>query len=246
MSKLWSSDDPSVWLAEYSSLDDKSPSLASIYKSRIQQLNKSNLLELNNWINEELPSIVKSRSPFHLLKNELNQLMKWKLLHGQYRPRLQQLIESNSETSIIDCTKRAYTIAQQTSNNQEQYLSIVKSAIKILCELNGVGPATASAVLSIIEPNQFPFMGDEAMNSIPKLKPIKYTIEHYLLFVQEIRKKVQLLQKNSLDNDNKQFWTANRCVQCLWSEKHSQTLTKKVKRTNSSDDETTARKKTRK
>lgn len=60
---------------------------------------------------------------------------------------------------------------------------MVKECINLLCELKGVGPATASAVMAAYKPTFFPFMADEGMKGAGgKLMPIKYTLPHYCLF----------------------------------------------------------------
>lgn len=52
---------------------------------------------------------------------------------GKFRPRLQQLIGSNSEEAVQSSTSKAFGL-----------LPDVQAAITELCKLKGVGPATAS------------------------------------------------------------------------------------------------------
>jgi hypothetical protein len=42
----------------------------------------------------------------------------------------------------------------------------VKEALAALCELKGVGPATATAVLAAYDPTTTPFMADEALTTV--------------------------------------------------------------------------------
>lgn len=52
---------------------------------------------------------------------------------GKFRPRLQNLVESNSEEQVEMCSRKAFRL-----------LPDLKNAISALTELKGVGPATAS------------------------------------------------------------------------------------------------------
>lgn len=52
---------------------------------------------------------------------------------GKFRPRLQQLVASNSEDAVEKCSRKAFSC-----------LPDVKAAIAELSSLKGVGPATAS------------------------------------------------------------------------------------------------------
>lgn len=55
------------------------------------------------------------------------------LQRGKFRPRLQQLVASNSEDTVEKCSRKAFSL-----------LPDVKAAIAELSALKGVGPATAS------------------------------------------------------------------------------------------------------
>ena len=52
---------------------------------------------------------------------------------GKFRPRLQDLVESNSEEQVEMCSKKAFRL-----------LPDLRKSISALTELKGVGPATAS------------------------------------------------------------------------------------------------------
>ena len=55
------------------------------------------------------------------------------LQRGKFRPRLTELIKSNSEKDIKEITSKSYG-----------HIKEPETAIKELCKLKGVGPATAS------------------------------------------------------------------------------------------------------
>uniref|UniRef100_A0A672K307 Zgc:112496 n=1 Tax=Sinocyclocheilus grahami TaxID=75366 RepID=A0A672K307_SINGR len=111
--------------------------------------------------------------------------LKWK-----FRPRLQQLIGSNSEDAVRSWTSKAFGLMPD-----------VQAAVTELCRLKGVGPATASVA----------FMADEAAESIAELRPVEYTAKHYALFLQNILNKTS--QLNTVDGQ--QDWTPHRVEQCL-------------------------------
>ncbi|KAM7370940.1 hypothetical protein PAMP_010449 [Pampus punctatissimus] len=128
--------------------------------------------------------------------------MEWKLTRGKFRPRLQQLVASNSEDTVEKCSRKAFSL-----------LPDVQAAITELSSLKGVGPATASAVLAAGAPEQAAFMSDEAMESVPGLKPIQYTAKHYALY---LGKMIELTKKlNKVDPQ--QDWTPHKLELCFWA-----------------------------
>ncbi|XP_054616437.1 uncharacterized protein zgc:112496 isoform X2 [Dunckerocampus dactyliophorus] len=129
-------------------------------------------------------------------------LMEWKLTRGKFRPRLQQLVGSNSEDTVEKCSTKAFSL-----------LPDVSAAIAELSTLKGIGPATASALLAAGAPEQAAFMSDEAMESIPGLAPIQYTAKHYTLYLDKMLEKTKKLNKA----DPQQDWTPQRLERCLWA-----------------------------
>uniref|UniRef100_A0A3Q2WFA7 Zgc:112496 n=1 Tax=Haplochromis burtoni TaxID=8153 RepID=A0A3Q2WFA7_HAPBU len=151
---------------------------------------------------QELPSLISSRPDKHVSLSELKKLMEWKLTRGKFRPRLQQLVASNSEDEVEKCSRKAFTL-----------LPDVQAAIAELSCLKGVGPATASAVLAAGAPEQAAFMSDEAMESVPGLKPIHYTAKHYTVYLEKMTERTEKLNRV----DPLQDWTPHRLELCLWA-----------------------------
>lgn len=76
-------------------------------------------------------------------------------------------------------------------------------------ELKGLGPATASAILSTIHP-QVPFMSDEAMMQLGILKDqIKYDMTGYRDFVAKLRDN-QVVKRETAVQAEQRLWS--RCI----------------------------------
>ena len=120
--------------------------------------------------------------------------------HGTYRPNLPGLVASNSDEDILSTTKRAFATYQ--ANND----ALIES-IEILANLKGIGPATASLLLSCYDPTKVPFFSDHLFRYVlfKRMKDhgwdrkIKYNTDEY----RELPGKVQALQ-NRLEGEGKQ------------------------------------------
>ncbi|KAI5956586.1 hypothetical protein KGF54_001061 [Candida jiufengensis] len=189
-----------------------------LYKDIIKELsdqsskkfdnNTKTLEQLDYWKDNELQDIVKTRynpkdQTTYLTKNEVVNLMDWKLSKGKFRPQLPKLIRSNSEKDVEQFTKDGFRIFLQYSQSlpkdftwikasiedREEYSKVLKSSMKELCKLKGVGPATASLLLTCLfkinEKITPPFFSDEAFMYyvIDPSRPntsIKYNVKEYL------------------------------------------------------------------
>ncbi|TNN39698.1 hypothetical protein EYF80_050142 [Liparis tanakae] len=179
---------------------------------------------------EELPALICSRPDRHVTRPELVKLMEWKLTRGSFRPRLQQLVASNSAAAVESCSGTAFRL-----------LPDVPAAVAELSSLKGVGPATAvvlalgwrrglaavqlvetptratvrsvAAVLAAGAPERAAFMSDEAVASVPGLEPIRYTAKHYALYLGEMLQRSEKLNAA----DPQQDWTPHRLERCLWA-----------------------------
>ncbi|CUM62767.1 uncharacterized protein PRCAT00000324001 [Priceomyces carsonii] len=163
---------------------------------------KFSLLDLDNWRSDVLPATLADRyketNKVWLNKDELILLMDWKLAKGVYRPMLPKLIKSNDRVEQI--TEEGYEIflnfVKDTKSrdfwhnekNKNDYITMIKASFKKLCELRGVGPATASLILSLCThiSKEFapPFFSDESFiyyiiePNRPDTK-IKYNMKEY-------------------------------------------------------------------
>ncbi|XP_053220735.1 uncharacterized protein LOC128401561 isoform X2 [Podarcis raffonei] len=181
---LYGCDDPAYWRAVLNVYQDVVMAKAS---------KKGKTIALDKWYQEELPIAVSGRKDKHLTKEELR---------GKFRPRLQQLVATNSSEMVESCTRKAF-----------QLLPDVAAAMTELCKLKAVGPATASAILTSGAPEAAAFMADEAVESLPGLVPVQYTLKHYLLYLDGIQRCVKKLN----EADAEQAWTPHRVEMCLWA-----------------------------
>ncbi|KAJ6391302.1 hypothetical protein OIU77_025315 [Salix suchowensis] len=152
------------------------------YSTRIQSLNKPNLVSLDDFYRVELPSLIHQRNPGpHITTLELSKLMQWKLSRGKWRPRLLDFVSSLDESHVKSASQKAF-----------QSLPDVSKAVSALTVLKGVGPATASAVLAAYAPDVAPFMSDEAMEAALGNSK-EYTLKQYLLFVDKLQTKSKMV-----------------------------------------------------
>lgn len=172
----------------------------SSYKSSIESLNKPNLPSLDDFYRNELPVLVKQRSPTpYITTDELSKLMQWKLSRGKWRPRLLDFVSSLNDDAVKSASRKAF-----------ESLPDVSRAVKELTVLKGVGPATASAVLAAYAPDITPFMSDEAMEAaIGNTK--EYTLKSYLVFVEKLQAKAM-----ELSSEDEPF-TPSDVERALWS-----------------------------
>ncbi|KAL0984337.1 hypothetical protein UPYG_G00140190 [Umbra pygmaea] len=194
---LFACKDPAVWRNLYGKYWEIAEA-KSIGKNK----QSGKLLALDKWYQEELPAAIAERSHKYITHPELVKLMEWKLTRGKFRPRLQQLVATNSDEMVEKCSRNAFSL-----------LPDIQAAIKELCSLKALGPATASAVLAAGAPELAAFMADEAVESIPGLRPIQYTAKHYALYQKKIVLQTQTLNKVDIEHD----WTPHRVELCLWA-----------------------------
>lgn len=113
------------------------------------------LRELDDQRYTDIPRKVGDRrkegSGAHLLHDELVQLVEWKLKHGTFRPALLGMARQHDPKRIRSLTKEAFTAATTDPIG----------ALRKLTDLRGIGPATASLLLSVASPNEIPFFSDE-------------------------------------------------------------------------------------
>ncbi|KAL8850941.1 MAG: hypothetical protein Q9221_004141 [Calogaya cf. arnoldii] len=104
----------------------------------------------------DVPEVVAQRKKdgeAFLEKTEVQSLVEWKLKFGTYRPSLAKLVASNPVEEVRKTTSTAFSLMSEDPNPS--------NAISTLSKLKGIGPATASLLLSCYDPVTIPFFSDE-------------------------------------------------------------------------------------
>ena len=135
----------------------------------------------------DLPSRILERKPPHLSQPELAQVLDFKLAFGQNRPALRGMIGALDNQAVVAASTEAFKLLSEAGSAAD---AVVVDALKALTVLRGVGPATASLVLSLFSPS-VPFFSDEA--AVVALRPaagrkgLKYNESEYREFLERVR-----------------------------------------------------------
>jgi hypothetical protein len=164
---------------------------------------KKNLCELNRFWTTLYPKLVADREVKSIELSELSNIMKWKLSRGKMRP-LQKLVDSNDPNTVLRLSTQAFAAMDSSTN----WLN----AIKLLCELKGVGEATASAILAPLYPETCPFMSDEVIEATTT-GGLKYDSKTYAAVRDALVSKAEAL--NHLQSVH--VWTAEDVGKALWT-----------------------------
>ncbi|XP_043200541.1 uncharacterized protein LOC122369683 isoform X1 [Amphibalanus amphitrite] len=176
-------------------------------KSQSKNKKPEELKKLDHWYHNELPKKIQSRAKEggYLTHEELVMTIKWKLARGKWRPRLKELVTMNTPRLVQLETKKAI---RQLVKKED-----LSSAIQAMCNLKGVGPAMASAVLSVAQPDKIPFMSDECMFATQEVEgSIDYTNKEYLRMVQHVQNACERLARNGNAE-----WTPHRIEQVVFA-----------------------------
>ncbi|KAL7782149.1 hypothetical protein V8C43DRAFT_296621 [Trichoderma afarasin] len=125
--------------------------------------------------------------------DDVKLLVEWKLRHGKFRPTLMSLVSSNppSASQTIQFAIKFYSSSKD-----------IGSGVRLLSELKGVGPATASLLLSVHDPERVIFFSDEAFYWLcceGKKAPIKYNPKEYLALRTEAEALAKRLDVSAMD-----------------------------------------------
>jgi hypothetical protein len=143
-----------------------------------------------------------------LSKEELLNVVKWKFSVGKPRHALMKYLNANSEGSVKENSQAAISEARaivfKKSTKNSMQVEEIKGPLKQLTNLKGVGPATSSAMLTLVRPDLFCYMYDEVIDCfLPKRT---YTLPVYLKLNAECMEIASKLEG----------WTTSRVAQTLW------------------------------
>ncbi|KAL5249746.1 hypothetical protein ACHWQZ_G018541 [Mnemiopsis leidyi] len=181
--ELWKSSDTAKWEELYCSYEDSREITQRLLKNSQVKLSKHSFIEDDKWKEENLPKHISSKKSITL--SQLERLMVWKMRRGQFRPTLMGLIRRNNPSCVEKTTCQAIALVEKSVEN-------IPEAFKVIEGLYGVGPATASLILSVVLPDHVPFMSDEAMDASIGL-PRSYTSSRYAQYQKALSAKAEEL-----------------------------------------------------
>lgn len=160
--------------------------------ARYQDAVPAKLHDLDKLRFESIPEKVAQRKKEFdgfLEKEEVESLVEWKLKHGTFRPKLLSLVSSNPASDLRGTTGYAFGHCHGNPSNPVE-------AAKILVKLKGIGPATASLLLSVYKPDAVAFFSDELFRWVhwEEVKgkgwdrKIGYTMKEYQSLCKEVEK----------------------------------------------------------
>ncbi|KFA75005.1 hypothetical protein S40288_02216 [Stachybotrys chartarum IBT 40288] len=150
--------------------------LTTVDKTVTRNPEKQPLEDLDVYRYDEAPKLFAGDKPQRQLDlDAIKRLVEWKLRHGKFRPSLMNLVSSNDAETASETVRAAFATYQKDPSN-------LSAALDILCQLRGIGPATASLLLSVYSPSQVIFFSDEAFYWLcnnGERGPIKYNSKEY-------------------------------------------------------------------
>jgi hypothetical protein len=185
----------------------------------------ADLSPLDAWIHTDFPAAVSARTPPHVVASELSRVMQWKLLKGKFRPGLQRYVDELSDKAVAEASGAA--LKKLASGDLKGALTSLSVPLK------GVGPATASAVLSALAPHTSAFMSDEALLSVCGSRD--YTVQEAIALADACAAKAKELNAASASPSAsvaaaaaaaseaeagfplRGKWTANMVALCIWA-----------------------------
>lgn len=171
------------------------------YTGAIALLPSARLAEHDVWYREVLPALVTARAPMHVTHDEMVRITEWKMARGVWRAPNLVLVRNNVEGVVEETTSRAAGL-----------LELPAKALAAVCELGGVGPATASAVLAVMSPARFPFfdeiVANQAAAHVQALGTVAWTAVYYRKYA------AALVERAAALGD---AWNATLVERALWA-----------------------------
>ncbi|MBY0488629.1 MAG: hypothetical protein K2R93_02195 [Gemmatimonadaceae bacterium] len=183
---LFVADDLARWHAAHAS-----------YPAMIAAHPVARLQALDRWYREELPAAIRARDPMTITHEEMVKVTEWKMARGVWRAPNLVKVKANTPDAV-DAAGRAAAAQLGTLNK----------AIGAFTELDGVGPATASAVLAIMDPSRYPFFDEEVAKQVPALGPVAWTLAYYRRYAEALVTRAQALGS---------AWSPVMVEQALWA-----------------------------
>lgn len=186
MPDLWENDSTAAWRRA-----------VDAYPDVVAAQGVARLPELDTWYREQLPRAIARRKPAHVVLDELARLTEWKMARGEWRARNLVLVRGNDADAVVAATTEGIALAPDT-----------RKPIARIAELEGVGPATASAVMAAARDDLYPFFDEIVAAQVPGLGKLGWTIGFYVKYAAALRDRAARLGGD---------WTPVLVERALWS-----------------------------
>ncbi len=152
---------------------------------------------VDRWYREEFPGEVSSRRLVHITSPELIRVTEWKMYRGVWRAPNLVRVKNNPAETVIETTVRGLSRMPHPTQ-----------PIGEIAKLDGVGPATASAVVAALMPTVYPFFDELVAAQLPDLGPVKWTLGYYASYAGFLRQRAAALGAD---------WTPVMIERALWA-----------------------------
>ena len=146
------------------------------YDDVVARQGVAKLAELDRWYRRDWPMTLRSRQPLAITHAELVRVTEWKMSRGVWRAPNLALVRSNAAEAVESCSATALAQVPHPT-----------LPLKTLVTLEGVGPATASAVLAAAAPEAYPFFDEIVAARLPGLGPVAWTLPYYARYAEALR-----------------------------------------------------------
>ena len=185
---------PTLWSS--TSLDDWRRALDS-YEAVVARQGVAKLAELDAWYRDDLPPAIAARRHAHVTLAELVKLTEWKMARGVWRGRNLALVRGNAPDVVIATSTEALAAMPDPT-----------APIATLAELDGVGPATASAVAAAAMPDVYPFFDELVAAQMGLAGKLAFTLGYYAKYAAALRERAGQLAHG---------WTPVMVERALWA-----------------------------
>lgn len=180
------------------------------YDALILAHNVNQLPELDAWYQNELPGVIRVRAPAFVTKDEFMDILRWKMKRGDWRETNRLRIAAADARVIQKHAQDAFAAARDLDKEIPTPSQEYKKPVQLLCELDGVGPATASAALAAYRPDLYPFFDEWIAKQIDGLGKVAFTPSYYWKYADALREKARALKRCRGE------WNAHTVGQALW------------------------------
>ena len=186
MPSLWPNPSSAAW---HGALDS--------YYGIVERQGVARLPDLDVWYREELPAAIGKRRPRYATHAELVKLTEWKMARGVWRAPNLVLVKGNDAEQVKQTTAAALAAVPHPT-----------APVATLAKLDGVGPATASALAAAAEPTVYPFFDELVAAQVPALGAVKWTLGYYARYAEALRERARRLGGE---------WTPALVERALWA-----------------------------